>query len=139
MPFSKYNHYRFNASRWVCCRQHCRLTVWKYDSCYRRNTHQHQRLSEQKIQIFILMLKRDPVYNGLFRCLGLFRQMVLFSFSFLSSLPFSWLSHQKSIIDQPPSQLDIKQSNIYRDISYNKILEFWSQKGFDYRILLICR
>ena len=51
-------------------------------------------------------------HNGLFRCLGLFRQFFLFLFS----LPFSWLSRQKSIIDQPPGQLDIKQSNMYRDI-----------------------
>ena len=48
-------------------RQHCRLTLWKYDSWNRRNTHQHQRVSvsEQKIQITILILKRGP-------CLWLF-------------------------------------------------------------------
>ena len=41
-------------------RQHCRLTLWKYDFWNKRNTHNHQRVSEQKIQIIILILKRGP-------------------------------------------------------------------------------
>ena len=41
-------------------RQHCRLILWKYDCWTRRNTHNHQRVSEQKIQIIILILKRGP-------------------------------------------------------------------------------
>ena len=51
-------------------RQHCRLTLWKYDSWNSRNSRHHQRvvLSEENIQIILLILKRDPVYfrNALF-------------------------------------------------------------------------
>ena len=36
-------------------RQHCRFTLWKYDCSTRRNTHNHQRVSEQKIQTIILI------------------------------------------------------------------------------------
>ena len=60
------------APGWGWIRQHCRLTLWKYDCWTKRNTHNHQRVrrlpwppcirtvSEHKIQLIILILKRGP-------------------------------------------------------------------------------
>ena len=41
-----YLTYNLYFGDWL--RQHCRLTLWKYDSRNRRNTHHHQRVSEQR-------------------------------------------------------------------------------------------
>ena len=54
----------------VHIRQHCRITLCKtYGSRYRRNTHQHQRVSvsEQKIPIIILILRWGPCLVRLVR------------------------------------------------------------------------
>ena len=52
------------VQQWLGIRQHCRLTLWTYDWWYRKSTHQRQRVSEQKIQTIILILKRGRCLVG---------------------------------------------------------------------------
>ena len=44
----------------ISTRQHYRLTLWKHDNWYWENTHQHKKLSEQKISIIIVVPKQGP-------------------------------------------------------------------------------
>ena len=48
-------------ARWVQFRQLCRLTLWKY---MMRNEYVHQRVSDGKIQITILILTDDDCHQG---------------------------------------------------------------------------